>query len=118
MALVGIIKPITVGEGEFIEQSTTEPGIIEEITPIVTTEPMETTETTTEKVVEKTTQKSITFRVTAYCACSKCCGKYALNRPLDENGNEIVLGAANKRLTSGVSCASPLPFGTKINLDG
>jgi 3D (Asp-Asp-Asp) domain-containing protein len=105
-----------VGESEFIEQSTTQP-IVEEI------EPTETIETTTEKVVESTTQKSIepkyiTFRVTAYCACSKCCGKYALNRPLDENGNEIVVGAANKRLTSGVSCASTLPFGTKINLDG
>ena len=58
------------------------------------------------------------FRVTAYCACEICCGKWALNRPLDEFGNPIVYGAANKPLTTGVSCASPLPFGTEVDLDG
>ena len=56
------------------------------------------------------------FRVTAYCACEICCGQWALNRPVDEYGNPIVIGAANKPLTSGVSCASPLPFGTEIDL--
>lgn len=130
MALVGIIKPIMVGESDVIEQSTTQP-IVEEIEPTETTEldllveTTETTETTTETVVESATiapeekeQVQVTFRVTAYCACFECCGDYALNRPLDENGNEIVYGASSTRLTTGVSCASPLPFGTKINLDG
>lgn len=60
--------------------------------------------------------ETITFRVTAYCSCETCCGKWALNRPLDENGNEIVYGAAHIPLRSGVSCASPLPFGTEIDL--
>lgn len=60
----------------------------------------------------------ITFRVTAYCACEKCCGEWALNRPLDENGNPIVKGAAGKQLVAGYSCASPLPFGTQVNLEG
>lgn len=71
----------------------------------------------TEPVVDPEPEK-ITYRVTAYCSCSKCCGKYALNRPVDENGNEIVIGAANVPLTPLVSCASPLPFGTKIKLEG
>ena len=30
------------------------------------------------------------FKLTAYCSCSLCCGKWANNRPVDENGNEIV----------------------------
>lgn len=125
MVLVGITKPIIVGESESIEPTITEPIIIEEIEPIETTEldqSVEVKETTTERVVESTTvskeKEQVTFRVTAYCSCSKCCGKYASNRPLDENGKEIVYGASNKRLTPGVSCASPLPFGTKVKVDG
>ena len=55
-----------------------------------------------------------TCRVTAYCSCEKCCGKYALNRPKDENGNKIVYGAAGIPLTSYRSCASSLPLGTVI----
>ena len=62
--------------------------------------------------------EKITFRITAYCSCPKCCGKWASNRPVDENGNEIVIGAGNVPLTPRVSCASPLPFGTRIKLDG
>lgn len=62
--------------------------------------------------------EKITYRVTAYCACEKCCGQWALNRPLDENGNPIVYGAAGEVLTSGISAASPLSFGTQIELDG
>jgi 3D (Asp-Asp-Asp) domain-containing protein len=69
-------------------------------------------------VEEAETVEKITYRVTAYCACEKCCGKWALNRPLDENGEPIVYGAAGEVLVSGVSVASPLPFGTQIELDG
>jgi 3D (Asp-Asp-Asp) domain-containing protein len=54
------------------------------------------------------------YTFTAYCGCSQCCGEWAENRPTDENGNEIVLGASGEKLISGVSVASPLPFGTKI----
>lgn len=75
-----------------------------------------TPETVEEPVVEVTT--TTTYRVTAYCACEKCCGKWALNRPVDENGNEIVKGAAGVKLVDGYTVASPLPFGTKINLEG
>lgn len=57
-------------------------------------------------------------RITAFCACSVCCGKWANNRPLDENGNPIVYGASGKELTPGVSVACSLPYGTKLEIDG
>lgn len=53
------------------------------------------------------------FRITAYCSCKKCCGKWADNRP-----NGIVYGASGAELVAGVSVASPLPFGTEIYIDG
>jgi 3D (Asp-Asp-Asp) domain-containing protein len=71
-----------------------------------------------EEIEEPEPVETVTYRVTAYCACEKCCGKWALNRPLDENGEPIVYGAAGKVLVSGTSVASTLPFGTKIELDG
>ena len=61
------------------------------------------------------------FRITAYCSCRECCGKYADNRPLDKNGNEIVYGAACVELEQGVSIAadtSLFPFGTELIIDG
>ncbi len=58
------------------------------------------------------------YTVTAYCSCEKCCGKWAKNRPLDENGKPIVIGAGNVPLTSDYSIASPLPMGTIIEIDG
>lgn len=61
------------------------------------------------------------FLVTAYCSCYICCEENALNRPVDENGNEIVEGAIGQVLTSGYSIAvdpSIIPFGTKVYFDG
>lgn len=72
-------------------------------------EPIETVE-----VVEEV--KPIEFRVTAYCSCPICCGEWAYNRPKDKSGNEIVVGASGDRLQAGVSAASPLPFGSQIDL--
>ena len=87
------------------------PEVIEETVEVETVEEVIEVESTVVENVE-----SATFRVTAYCPCEICCGSWALNRPVDENGNVIVYGAASKPLTSGVSCASPLPFGTEIDL--
>lgn len=53
------------------------------------------------------------FRVTAYCSCEICCGQWAENRP-----NGIVYGASGEPLVAGVSCASPLPFGTVLEVEG
>ena len=68
--------------------------------------------------VEAVVPETVEFRVTAYCACEKCCGKWALNRPVDENGNKIVYGASGEVLITNVSCASTYQFGTIIELDG
>lgn len=53
------------------------------------------------------------YRITAYCACKKCCGAWAENRP-----NGIVKGAMGVELTPGYSVASPLAFGTKLYIEG
>ena len=53
------------------------------------------------------------YTITAYCPCEVCCGKHASNRP-----NGIVYGASGEKLIEGVSVASPLPFGTKVLIDG
>lgn len=52
--------------------------------------------------------------MTAYCACRRCCGDYADDRPVDAQGEPIVLGAAGTRLEAYASCASSLPFGTEL----
>ena len=61
------------------------------------------------------------FKLTAYCSCGKCCGKWGENRPVDENGEEIVFGASGERLIEGVSVAvdpSVIPYGSTIEIDG
>lgn len=71
----------------------------------------------TEKVVESLG----IFKLTAYCSCEKCCGKWGENRPVDENGDEIVFGASGERLVEGVSVAvdpSVIPYGSVLEIDG
>ena len=61
------------------------------------------------------------FCLTAYCGCPECCGEYGENRPLDENGNAIVVGAAGIPLEAGVSIAadpSVIALGTTVYIDG
>ncbi len=58
---------------------------------------------------EETTPKSLgTFKITAYCACSKCCGK--------SNG----ITASGVKATAGrtVAVDASIPFGTKLIIDG
>lgn len=103
-----------------------------------TTEPVEETSTkkqdtttTTKKITTETTLTEITtaartgyigrFKITVYCACFKCCGKYALNRPVDENGNVIVKGRAGRVLIPHYSIATDpkvIPLGTEITING
>lgn len=56
------------------------------------------------------------MKITAYCSCAKCCGKYAYNRPKDANGNDIVKTAsgANAKHMYTLSAGKHLNFGTKI----
>ena len=57
--------------------------------------------------------------VTYYCACDKCCGVWAKNRPLDGKGKPIVYGASGERLTplKSAACASDVPFGTMFEIE-
>lgn len=62
-----------------------------------------------------------TFKLTAYCGCDKCCNQYATNRPVDENGNEIVYGSIGRVLTQGKSIAvdpNVIPYDTKVVING
>ena len=108
-----------------------------------TTEKVITTEaeTTTVKTVVVTTTKPVTttaaptttkaattqsnyigyFKITVYCACSICCGKYAANRPVDANGNVIVKGAAGRVLVPQYSIAvdpKVIPLGKTVTFNG
>ena len=83
-----------------------------------------TTTTTTKPITKEETTKLKnlgTFKITVYCACSKCCGIYAENRPIDSNGKTIVRGAAGRELIPYYSIAvdpSVIPLGTKVIIDG
>lgn len=56
------------------------------------------------------------FTLHAYCPCYECCGKWALNRPVDENGNEIIYTASGNVAKAGVTVATgeDFPFGTRL----
>lgn len=61
------------------------------------------------------------FKLTAYCSCHKCCGKWAEGRPIDENGEEIVIGAIGERLKPNYSIAvdpKVIPYGTEVEING
>lgn len=61
------------------------------------------------------------FKLTAYCSCEKCCGKWADCRPVDEYGNELVYGASGEVLTAGYSIAvdpDVIPYGTVVIING
>ena len=47
------------------------------------------------------------WRITAYCACKKCCGKYA-------DG----ITASGKKVKVGFVANNWLPFGTKVKIEG
>lgn len=59
------------------------------------------------------------FKVTAYCSCVRCCSIWAKNRPLDENGKEIVYTASGEAAEAGKTIAvdtSVIPFGTEVRI--
>lgn len=87
--------------------------------PVVTV--TETVESVTDYVAEPELISLGEFKLTAYCSCSKCCGKWAKNRPVDEYGNEIVIGASGEVLTAGYSVAVDpeiIPYGTELIING
>lgn len=92
---------------------TSEPSSLQEVTPVMVETEVESIEISEEEVFAELEYVELgTYRVTAYCACEICCGEWALNRP-----DGIVYGAAMIELQSGISCASPLPFGTVLEIE-
>lgn len=72
------------------------------------------------EVKEKTTYLGM-YTLTAYCSCELCCGEYAKNRPVDENGQEIVIGSTGAVLKAGHSIAvdpDVIPYGSIIVING
>lgn len=76
-------------------------------------------ETETDKEVDIQAVEPVSlgeFKLTAYCSCAKCCGKWAYNRP-----NGIIYGAIGEELKEGYSIAvdpSVIPYRTEVIIDG
>lgn len=100
--------------------------------PTATIESASVIETTAKVIVEENTIEIVgeteeqttapkyvslgTFKITAYCSCKKCCGKYAENRP-----NGIVYGASGEQLIEGYSIAvdpKVIPYGEIVIING
>ncbi len=90
--------------------------------PIRIEAPVDTTEAAeTEALIEDIYMSLGEYTLTAYCACEKCCGVWATNRPLDKDGNPIVYTASMAVAKEGVTVAADtdiLPFGSVIMIDG
>lgn len=106
LLLVIMLQVVEEVEKKPVEEPVVEPKVIEQ--PIEVEEP---------EVPEFERVPLGKYRITAYCACQICCGDYALNRPVDENGKVFVAGANGVGLEAGVHCASPLPFGTIVEIE-
>lgn len=68
-----------------------------------------------EEPEEITSPVTITFEdlgaytITAYCGCEVCCGEWS---------SDPVIGSGNVELVEGVHCASSLPLGTIVEVEG
>lgn len=102
-------EPITTIESTSITETTTQIAVVEQ----------NTIEEVGQTEEQTTTPKYIslgTFKVTAYCSCKKCCGKYAENRP-----NGIVYGASGQQLIEGYSIAvdpKVIPYSETVIING
>lgn len=70
----------------------------------------------TVEIVEVDKPEEITVTATAYCACAKCCGKWAENRP-----DGVVYTASGTVAAAGRTIAvdpAVFPFGTVLEIDG
>ena len=61
------------------------------------------------------------FELTAYCPCETCCGVWALNRPLDANGEPVIYTASGEIAQPNFTVAvdpDVIPLGTEICIEG
>lgn len=76
-------------------------------------------DTETDKGVDTQAAKPVSlgeFKLTGYCSCEICCGKWAYNRP-----DGVVYGAIGEELKEGYSIAvdpSVIAYGTEVIIDG
>lgn len=104
---------VSVIKADMVEQGYTPEPEVKPVVTVITAEPTVDVEPELTDLGE--------FKLTAYCSCSKCCGKWAEGRPVDEYGNEIVYGASGAKLTAGYSLAVDpklIPYGTKLVING
>ena len=102
------------------QEAVNTPESSEAVSSIVSIEPVEVgtmAEPVTELITEVTTEPINLgeYKLTAYCSCKKCCGKWADNR-----GPEVV-GAIGKVLTAGYSIAvdpKVIPYGSIVIING
>lgn len=86
---------------------------------IVGNEEIEKIEIETDKEVDAQAVKPVSlgeFKLTAYCPCELCCGKWANNRP-----NGIIYGAIGEELKEGYSIAvdpNVIPYRTEVTING
>lgn len=112
-------QPVVNVNTEVVESQTDTEEATEESSE-VTVEPLDNTtvaEPETEQTKEPTYISLGEFKLTAYCSCEECCGRWAVDRPVDEYGNEVVIGSQGTVLEPLRSIAvdtSVIPYGTEI----
>lgn len=128
--LAALLTAATVGCSTAEVKSTNTAAIVAVKAPVRVYSPFaETTEAAMETEAETTAETEAEveytslgeYKLTAYCACEKCCGAWARNRPTDEDGKPIVYTASMAVAKQGVTVAADtdvLPFGTVILIDG
>lgn len=102
------------------QEAVNTPESSEAVSSIASIEPVEVgtmAESATELITEVTTEPISLgeYKLTAYCSCKKCCGKWADNR-----GPEVV-GSIGKVLTAGYSIAvdpNVIPYGSIVIING
>ena len=61
------------------------------------------------------------YKITHYCSCPICCDEWGENRPVDENGAEIVITASGEIAEAGKTIAvdpNVIPLGSKVYING
>lgn len=80
-----------------------------------------TTTSATTTTTSSTTHFKMEVAITAYCSCVDCCGYWAETRPLDENGEPIVLTASGAHAKAHHTIAvdtTIIPFGSVVVING
>lgn len=101
-------------------ETTTETTTTETEAPEATEPAAEPTTAPTEPEPVEEWRSLGTYTLTAYCSCQTCCGQFALNRPLDKNGNPIVYTSIGAIAKAGVTIAVDprvIPYGSEIKIN-